>query len=542
MATLTDGCIRQLAYRYPLPELIRFLKDVEPLLNDQGMAQIAILESQCASRPSSSLSTAGGWSLHSPFDRPSSGMGYSDTSSISDGVHSIDTPSIPAQTGPDSQSCRGRTHGYRATTGHRISKAIHKLTTPSASSALHSPKKTSFECPYCSEVKMPSSISRKADLKRHFMQFHQTDAQWLCLERGCGMAFDWKSAFEWHVKQAHHNVHHPHEKAMVKLCPQLVFACGFTNCRLVFEASSSADADETAKKYFNHVLKHFDDNLTHRNWSYSTRFRNLLRQKGVADFWKNRKKGGQDPEWQPHTSNVLRKMLETRHLPDVFLVIEWAMNLGCKPFCEPFSPVPKLPAKLRLPVKENCNSCDSALAGHCLVADIGSHRTGPKDAVLSSTNPAGLGEIPMHSPGPVPCTEFLSGVESQFPMVPQFQIPALEPYADVQQQGITAAGSDSHPVYAFSDGSASLITRQPVSQWLACEGQPAGISPQSTQSAIPACSYLTVGPMLSTEYCHQVLGTDGGRDGIASQRGLGTPQADFEMGDCPHDPHDEPYY
>lgn len=435
--------------------------------------------------------------------------------------------SISAQTGPHSPSFRGRAHGYRANAGHRISKAIHKLTTPGASPALHSLKKTSFECPYCSEVKTPSSISRKADLKRHLMQFHRTDAQWLCLEPGCGMAFDWKSAFEWHLKQVHCNARHPQEKAMVKLCPQVVFACGFTNCRLVFEASSAEDAEDTAKEYFNHVLKHFDDNLTHRNWSYSTRFRNLLRQKGVADFWKNRKKGGQDLEWQPHTSNVLRKMLETRHLPDVSLVIEWAVSLGCQPFCGPYSPVPELPAMLCLPIKENCNP---DLVGHCPMADIGSHCSGLEDAVLSSTNPAGLGDIAMHTPSPEPCTGYTSGATSQFQMVSPLQVPGFEPYADVRQQGFPAAGSESHPVYAFSDGPASLIARQPVPHWRL-----------PTQPAIPA-SYLTVDPMLSAEYCHQVLGTGGGAEGIASTQAFGTPQADFEMGNSPHDPHVEHYY
>lgn len=50
MATPVTDYVNQLLNRYTLPALICFLKDVEPLLNDQGRAQIAVLESQYASR------------------------------------------------------------------------------------------------------------------------------------------------------------------------------------------------------------------------------------------------------------------------------------------------------------------------------------------------------------------------------------------------------------------------------------------------------------------------------------------------------------
>lgn len=391
----------------------------------------------------------------------------------------------------------------------------------------------------------PSPIARKWDLKRHFMQFHQTDAQWLCPERGCGMAFDWKSAFELHLKQAHRGVHRPPDEAMVKLCPQVVFACGFTNCKQVFEAPSAQDARRTAKEYFNHVVKHFDDNLTHRNWSYSTRFRNLLRQRAVAGCWKNLKKeGGQylNPEcqWQPHTSSVLRKLLETRHLPDVTLLVQWAAHLGSKPFSQPWSDVPKLPAKLRLPLEETCNLALEHHHGLGARPDRYRPSSGIEEASASPANSAERGEDPAGDSEPVPYTGYLAEITSHFPMPPPFQAFGLELYSGAQQPTFTSTGPAPQPVCTPNDASASHIPRQPVLQWPAYDGQPTGLA---AQSPVPGASYVPE-PIMPSEYRHQVLRTDGnGIEGVASPPtlSLGTPREDFEMGDCPRDP-DAEYY
>ncbi|KAK3368875.1 hypothetical protein B0T24DRAFT_492822, partial [Lasiosphaeria ovina] len=274
-----------------------------------------------------------------------------------------DTASYATPLTPAPMSHQKRSLGYRAVAApHRVSKATQKLGGSAALSPM-SPKKPLFECPFCLELNMNSSTLRKADLKRHFKSFHHTDAQWLCPVRSCGMSFDWQKALDHHLKDVHGDTQHSSEEAKVKLCPQVVFGCGFINCKLVLEASSEDDADKKATEYFNHVINHFEDNLSNREWSHSARIRNLMRQKAVEGHWKDRKKrvaGPQDLEWQSHTSTVLRKLLETRHFSDVDSLITWAVRLGSKPYCEPKGPLAKLPLDLRLPLKEHCTSTSSS--------------------------------------------------------------------------------------------------------------------------------------------------------------------------------------
>jgi len=203
-----------------------------------------------------------------------------------------------------------------------------------------------------------STLSRKADLRRHFSQLHHSNAQWLCPEDDCRKAFDCKSAFDLHMKTYHSSNRGLGKESMVKLCPQLVFACGFSRCRCVFEAKDEQGAEDTAETFFKHVAKHFEDNdkNLHLNWSYSVRFRNLMRQKSVGVYWKQREKSASEElVWQPHSSSVLRRMLETRHLPDVPLLVQLAVKLGSSPYSDSSSPVPEgLPAGLFLPVKQQC--------------------------------------------------------------------------------------------------------------------------------------------------------------------------------------------
>ena len=292
----------------------------------------------------------------SPFDQPSRMTNLPKSSPTVNGSCS----SLPSSNDnpPSTSHFRRSSASIRRRSG-RVRKPDAKASTTSSPVLTH--KKPALHCPFCWELQILAAISRKADLKRHFKQFHHSNKQWICQERGCGMAFDWRSALEAHMRDVHGNVQHPSESHMVKVCPQVVFACGFSNCRLVFEAASDEDADKKAADYFNHVAKHFDDNLTHENWSHTVRIRNLMRQTAVDMHWKDRKKGSQDPKWQPHTSSVVRKILETRHFVDIPLLVQWAVYIGSDPYCEPRSPLPRLPAELQLPVKD---SCTLDLAGH----------------------------------------------------------------------------------------------------------------------------------------------------------------------------------
>ncbi|KAK3318259.1 hypothetical protein B0H66DRAFT_602854 [Apodospora peruviana] len=378
-----EDSIKSLLNQYSVPEAISILRTLSPLLIDEGKAFLSYLESE-ASRPSSRLSTSTWSSNHSvtsfTLDRPSSGM--SGASSIAESTHSnfISESGHVSRLSNQLTIAPGqppqRKGNNRSASAHRVSKQ-HKPSTPSP---LLSPKAASLECPFCSEVKIPSSIARKADLKRHFKQFHQNNVQWICPERGCYMGFDWKNAFDVHLKKAHRKSQHASEDVIVKLCPQVVFACGFSNCRLVFEANDEDDAEKTAQNYFNHVVKHFDDNLMDLSWEYSVRFRNLMRQRAVDIHWKDRKKGGpQELIWQPHNSSVLRKMLEARHFPDIPLLVQWAVYLGSMPFCEPHSPVPRFPANISLPRRDQCTLVTSSHGpAHDRPAD--SQRHPPMDA------------------------------------------------------------------------------------------------------------------------------------------------------------------
>ncbi|KAL2018509.1 hypothetical protein VTK56DRAFT_794 [Thermocarpiscus australiensis] len=520
--------INQLLNHYTLPVLIHILKDVEPLLNDQGKALTAVLESECPSRPPSSLPASiwsSGRTLQSPLsDRPPSGMSSSDGNAISDSIHSNGFASYQTQPAPDPYPSQPRkTHVHK---GPRVSKTpAHKVLT----AGVLSPKKPCFDCPFCSEVNITSSIARKADLKRHFKQFHQTDAQWLCPERHCGMAFDWKSAFGWHLKQTHGNAYHSPEEVMVRLCPQVVFACGFTNCRLVFEASTAQDAEGKAQDYFSHVIKHFDDNLTLRNWSYSTRFRNLMRQGRVADHWKNGKGGTQDLHWQPHTSSVLRKMLETRQLPDIPLIVQWAVILGSEPYCQPCSPIPQLPAGLRLPITENCHM---GRHNHGTAVEVGRYHLQSLDA-----------DVPL--PGAAGLTDGQADDQAQiFQTTPQHSallspwIPGFESYLSAQEQDLTLSDPDTKTVGSCSVGSASLVGRQPVLPWHAYQSHPTELPAAHLQLGIYD-PYSHESSKLSTAYrpvtpAHQVMGGNGCTEDVASPRASTVAAMDFEMGDFCH--------
>lgn len=215
-----------------------------------------------------------------------------------------------------------------------------------------SKQKSAFMCGFCKEEEIQKTCTRKNDLKRHMEDFHNMNAQWFCRHRGCQMVFDWQTAYKTHLKQAHGGSRMSLDEAKVNLCPQTVFACGFENCLQVFEAPSDGDADSAFKEYVSHVVKHFDEGVNSGEWSYSARIRNLMRQSGVLRAWTN----SSWPEaernkltWNPQTSGILRKRLETRHIGDVQLLIQYAITLGSDP-----SAMPKYREDFVTPVKDEC--------------------------------------------------------------------------------------------------------------------------------------------------------------------------------------------
>ena len=213
-------------------------------------------------------------------------------------------------------------------------------------------QKGTFMCGFCKEEGIQKTCTRKNDLKRHIEDFHNMNAQWFCRQRGCQMVFDWQTAYKTHLKHAHGGSRMSLDEAKVNLCPQTVFACGFENCAQVYEAPSDDDAPSTFKDFVAHVVKHFDEGANSGEWTYSARIRNLLRQSGVMRAWNN----SSWPEaernqlcWLPQISGILRKRLETRHIGDLQLLIQYAVALGSSP-----PTVQKFREDFVVPVKNDC--------------------------------------------------------------------------------------------------------------------------------------------------------------------------------------------
>ncbi|KAH8901866.1 hypothetical protein BR93DRAFT_384853 [Coniochaeta sp. PMI_546] len=187
--------------------------------------------------------------------------------------------------------------------------------------------RTKLQCPFCTEYGIGQWIGRKPDLKRHFNKIHASNAQWTCkLGGSCNLTFDFHTAYDAHVKKDHGGVKDPDAK--VNLCQQVVWACGFETCREVFEAKTDDHGPKVMNHYFEHVLGHVVSTACGR-WSYARRMRNLLNQELVRHAWKDCDKGPLDElMWQPQSSSMLRKMLETRHINDATLLCRYAVLLG----------------------------------------------------------------------------------------------------------------------------------------------------------------------------------------------------------------------
>jgi len=226
-----------------------------------------------------------------------------------------------------------------------------------------------LSCPFCSEVGIEKLIKRKYDLIRHFKKFHKNSELWRCPESECGIIFDWKKPFETHVEKTHPNAKNASRVSMMTPLPQLVFACGFSNCKAVFEVGEGGDAEEIANEFFEHVankiVKHSGDKLPALDWKYSVRFRNLMRQGSVDRYWKERVKGHPELAWQPHNSFILRKLFETRRCSSTPLLVQWAITLGSPPFCNPESLIPKPPLGLDVRIEDGISSKSSDYGSQC---------------------------------------------------------------------------------------------------------------------------------------------------------------------------------
>ena len=281
-------------------------------------------------------------------------ISFSDASSLNGSLYSACSEAsahkAPNTSAPTVRHTRARSAGRKALSKLSNSRSQTKPAHPAPAK-----KKATFECPFCAERCIIVEIGRKNDLKRHFVDFHSNEAIWPCAIRGCQMIFDWKSAYVAHLKTAHSGQGPPQQDVMIPTCPQVVFGCGFNNCKRVFEAVSDVDASQKLHDYFAHVAEHFEDGLTHQDWSFSTRFRNLMRQELVEDAWKQRKKTPQQStSWQPLSSFTLRKMLECRHISDISLFVQWATTLSSMGYSNPRTPQPKLPSQFMIPVKQSC--------------------------------------------------------------------------------------------------------------------------------------------------------------------------------------------
>ena len=229
----------------------------------------------------------------------------------------------------------------------------------SVASGAAAKQKGIFECGFCKEENLLKTCTRKNDLKRHIEDFHNMNAQWHCRQRGCGMVFDWQTVYKTHLKHAHGGSRMALDDAKITLCPQTIFACGFDNCFQVFEAPSDAEISETFKEYVAHVIKHLDEGSNSGDWSYSTRIRNLMRQSGVLRSWTNSSWPESERNrltWDTQTSNVLRKRLETRHLGDLRLLVQYAIALGSNP-----AGVQDFHDTFTLPIQDKCQM---QISGH----------------------------------------------------------------------------------------------------------------------------------------------------------------------------------
>ncbi|KUI68143.1 hypothetical protein VM1G_03646 [Cytospora mali] len=456
-----SAMMRYLLGKYGLTDLVGMMRSMAA--NEQG----AIMP------PATSSSNS---HIAMAFEANPSPISFSDASSITGSLYSTcsDTSSfhslslapspasnhnvMPGHNGAQTSSVRSI--GRKVV--RRAAGASKRSNLGGIGSAWGNKKTEPFECPFCGERGITVEIKRKNDLKRHFHEFHTNHSVWTCATAGCGLPFEWKSAYTNHLKSCHQGVGPLPDDAMAKTCPQVVFACGFVDCKRIFEAQSDEDADKKAHEYFAHVADHFDgDGLTHRDWSYSARFRNLMRQSPVDEAWKRRVKlSSESPTWQALSSFTLRKMLECRHIPDVQQFVQCASALG---YAKKGTPT-ALPPGFFIPIR-----------GSCQMASV-NHRTDRSqtaiDQQMQQQHQQHTVDIPDFSPFETPLPTFPKVEEdatsmSKISMVPaqmNFTPHSLPPDATAwttphdPQSAITAPQDLSNTSFLFLDPDDSIIT------------------------------------------------------------------------------------
>ena len=491
--------LQYLLGKYPFTDLVHMLRStagcgmslriscLEPWLIEPELDPVleATAASGCAG-PTSAV-----------VDANPSPVSFSDASSLNGSLYSAcseaSTHKAPTKIAPKPATVR---HSRaRSASRKALSKLANSRTLAKHPCPLPARRKATFECPFCAERCITVEISRKNDLKRHFTEFHSGNSIWPCAVRGCQMIFDWKSAYVVHLKTAHSGEGPLPQEVMADTCPQVVFACGFNDCKRVFEAVSDLDAGQKAHDYFAHVADHFEDGLTHKNWSYSTRFRNLMRQELVEDAWKRRKKTAQQsPSWQPLSSFTLRKMLECRHIPDIPSFVQWAIVLSSMPYCNPRTPQPKLPPQFMISLKE---LCPFAQYDHRPDRPLMSFMSSPQDGLIAEPPTPVTPHAPA-VPQPVlenqhPATHF-SPREDGLPAMDPWMgtipatIPDLMPINPVgTPRTITEV---AHPVYA--DDNAMMLEGQSFDLWPDITFDPTfdhhfGLSNIPVQDSGPSC-------------------------------------------------------
>lgn len=225
---------------------------------------------------------------------------------------------------------------------------------------LVAPTGKKYQCPMCYLDSNPVGFGRKSDFKKHLYNFHGADVVWICKTKGCHLSFATERAYSTHAKETHRMDALPNSAAKTELCPQVVFSCGFANCKdRVFEATNAEQASGSRDKYFEHIAKHFEDGFDVNNWEYKVQIHNLMRQQRVKSIWKTciwPKEKRMGLTWRPRSSGDLRRMLEARHLgEDISTLVRLAYILGTSPFTNASTPPPsEIDLQFSLPIRSEC--------------------------------------------------------------------------------------------------------------------------------------------------------------------------------------------
>ena len=216
-----------------------------------------------------------------------------------------------------------------------------------------------YQCPMCFLDNNPVGFGRKSDFKKHLHNFHGADVVWICPTKSCQLSYATERGYGTHAKETHRAEAHSHGAARTELCPQLVFSCGFPDCKdRVFEAPTYDDASASRDKYFEHIAKHFEDDFDVNRWQYATLIQNLLRQQKVKATFKTciwPKEARQQLRWQPRSSGNLKRLLECRHLgSDIPALVRLAYILGQSPFSLSKTPPGGMDLHFPHPIRTSC--------------------------------------------------------------------------------------------------------------------------------------------------------------------------------------------